>query len=289
MAQNGSVTGIERFFDDDSIIVSKTDLKGRLTYCNKQFLDVAGYTEKECLGQPHSMIRHPHMPRCVFALLWDAIQNGHEIFANVINRAKNGDHYWVLAHVTPSYDTNGTAVGYHSTRRVPDPQTVKDVIVPLYRDLLQIEASHADRKQGMAASFQTLVDILTEKNIRYDEFVASLAPVGEDDVPVLYAFGSAWAGWIQARGDDWGAIAELILRESHGEPERFAIGLDAIARIRFTISGKGRTAPYQPFSNSLSSRSSAKAALRSGVTTSTSSAVRSNTPTLSLVTMKSAA
>ncbi len=67
------------------------------------FLTIAGYTEREVLGQPHSMIRHPDMPRGVFALLWETIASGSEIFAYVVNLAKNGDHYWVFAHVTPTF------------------------------------------------------------------------------------------------------------------------------------------------------------------------------------------
>ena len=69
MAQDMTLTGVERFFDDDELIVSKTDLKGRITYANGVFLKVAGYTEEEVLGQPHSIVRHPDMPRCVFKLL----------------------------------------------------------------------------------------------------------------------------------------------------------------------------------------------------------------------------
>ncbi len=168
-------TGREVFFDSNDLIVSKTDLKGRITYANDVFLKVAGYTEAEVIGQPHSIVRHPDMPRCAFKLVWDTIQAGTEIFAYVINLAKNGDHYWVLAHVTPSYDTSGALVGYHSTRRVPNPQTVQTVIVPLYRDLLAIEQSYDNRKEGMQAAFQKLLDILAEKNIRYDELVAELA------------------------------------------------------------------------------------------------------------------
>lgn len=168
-------TGREVFFDSNDLIVSKTDLKGRIIYANSTFLDIAGYTEAEVIDQPHSLIRHPDMPRCVFKLLWDTIQTGTEIFAYVVNLAKNGDHYWVLAHVTPSYDANGSIISYHSTRRVPNPQTVQNIIVPLYRDLRQIEESHANRKDGMEAAFQKLLDILAEKNIRYDELVASLA------------------------------------------------------------------------------------------------------------------
>jgi len=81
-------TGMERRFEEDEIIVSKTDLKGRITYANQVFLRVAGYSEKEVLGQPHNLIRHPDMPRCVFKLLWDTLEAKREIFAYVLNMAK---------------------------------------------------------------------------------------------------------------------------------------------------------------------------------------------------------
>ena len=97
-------TAVERTFKEDEIIVSKTDLKGIITYANRTFLEVAMYSEDEVLGQPHSLIRHPDMPRCVFKLLWDTIQGGEEIFAYVKNMAKNGDYYWVFAHVTPTFN-----------------------------------------------------------------------------------------------------------------------------------------------------------------------------------------
>jgi PAS domain S-box-containing protein len=87
------LTGVARTFPDTEIIVSKTDTKGRLTYVNDVFSDVSGYTEAEVLGDPHSLVRHPDMPRCVFKLLWQTIEAGDEIFAYVNNRAKNGDHY----------------------------------------------------------------------------------------------------------------------------------------------------------------------------------------------------
>ena len=174
MARETHLTGIERFFDDDELIVSKTDLRGRLTYANGVFLRLADYTEKEILGQPHSIIRHPAMPRCVFKLLWDTIQDGREIFAYVVNRSKNGDHYWVNAHVTPSFDGTGKVVGYHSNRRVPDRTILEGTIVPLYRDLLDEEARHADRKEGMNAAAAMLTSLLAERGVPYDEFVATL-------------------------------------------------------------------------------------------------------------------
>ncbi|MCB9993531.1 MAG: PAS domain-containing protein [Hyphomicrobiaceae bacterium] len=175
MAKEPGVTGVERFFDEDELIVSKTNLKGHITYCNDVFLRIAGYTEAECLGQPHSMIRHPDMPRAVFALLWETIQTGDEIFAYVINRCKNGDHYWVSAHVTPSRDAQGAVVGYHSNRRVPDRMILENHIKPLYASLLRTERSLSNRKDGMAASLEQIKSLLTEKGMEYDRFILTLA------------------------------------------------------------------------------------------------------------------
>ena len=174
MARETSVTGVERFFEDDELIVSKTDLKGHLTYTNDVFLRMAGYTEKECKGQAHNMIRHPHMPRSVFALLWEHIQAGREIFAYVMNRCKNGDHYWVIAHVTPSRSSTGTIIGYHSTRRVPERSIIDGKIKPLYDQLLAEENKHSNRKAGMEAGMEMFRKLLSEQNMEYDEFIAAL-------------------------------------------------------------------------------------------------------------------
>ncbi len=175
MARETSLTGVEQFFDDDELIVSKTDLKGRLIYCNDVFLRISGYTEAECLGQPHSMIRHPEMPRAIFATLWSSIQEGRELFAYVMNRCKNGDHYWVNAHVTPSHDLTGAISGYHSNRRVPDRRILEAHIIPLYRELVRVERSHNNRKAGLAASLELVAKTLGDKGMEYDQFIATLA------------------------------------------------------------------------------------------------------------------
>lgn len=172
--QNTHVTGKEVFFKPEEIIVSKTDLKGRIMYANRVFIDISGYTEEELLGQPHSILRHPDMPRCVFKALWDTIQAGSEIFAYVINKCKNGDHYWVFAHVTPTYGADGQIAGYHSNRRVPDPEIVQGTIVPLYQALLAEEAKFANRKEGMEAGGQLLGSVLKEKGMEYDELIFTL-------------------------------------------------------------------------------------------------------------------
>lgn len=170
-----STTSVERFFDENEIIVSKTDLKGRITYANDVFQTIAGFNEAELLGQPHSIIRHPDMPRCVFKLLWDTLTTGNEIFAYVINRCNNGDHYWVYANVTASRGANGSIMSYHSSRTVPNRDVVEDAIIPLYRSLLAEERRHSNAKAGMAASLQMVLDLLNDKKMNYDEFLFSLA------------------------------------------------------------------------------------------------------------------
>jgi len=168
------LSGVERFFEKDNIIVSKTNLKGHLTYANQTFIKISGYVEKDLIGAPHSILRHPDMPRCVFKFMWDTIMSGQEIFAYVINRCANGDHYWVVAHVTPSYDENAEIVGYHSNRRVPDRDILDQTIIPLYQSLKAEEDKHSSRKDGMQAGYQKLIKALKDKDIGYDEFIFSL-------------------------------------------------------------------------------------------------------------------
>ena len=164
---------MERFFDEDEIIVSKTDTNGLITYANDVFIRVSGWTEAELIGAPHSIIRHPGMPRCVFKLLWDTIGAGSEIFAYVVNMAKNGDHYWVLAHVTPTFGPDGRITGYHSNRRTPRREAVKE-IEPIYRTLLAEEAKHAGKLDQVEASTRLLLSVLASVNMKYDEFAWSL-------------------------------------------------------------------------------------------------------------------
>ena len=166
-------TGRERFFDPDEIIVSKTDPKGILTYANSVFLRIAGYSEQEILGANHNIIRHPDMPRCVFKLLWETIASGEEIFAYVVNLAKGGDHYWVWAHVTPSFDDLGTITGYHSSRRVPERSAVEKAR-GLYAQLREIERQHGDSSESLEASLAELRSLLGEARMEYDEFAFSL-------------------------------------------------------------------------------------------------------------------
>lgn len=175
MSKRPTPTLREITFPQDDIIVSKTDPKGRITYANDVFCGVSGYTEDELLGQPHSMVRHPDMPRSVFQLLWQRIAAGEEIFAYVKNMAKCGGCYWVFAHVTPSFAPDGSIAGYHSNRRSPDRSAIAR-IEPVYRELLGVEAAQPDRKAGQQAGVSRLQELLAAAKVSYDELVFSITP-----------------------------------------------------------------------------------------------------------------
>ena len=161
-------TNNEVTFPEDNIIVSKTDTKGRITYCNELFIQMSGYSEEELLDQPHNILRHPDMPRAIFKLLWDTIQSKEEINAYAKNLCKDGSYYWVFANVTPSFDEKDNIIGYFSVRRKPK-QASLNIIKDLYTKLLQIEKS-----SGMEASMKYLQELLKEKGVSYEEFIISL-------------------------------------------------------------------------------------------------------------------
>ena len=160
-------TGREILFEERDIIVSKTDLKGRIRYANRTFYAVSGFSERELDGRPHSVIRHPDMPRAVFKLLWDRILGGDEIFAYVKNMTRGGDHYWVFAHVTPSHNAAGIIEGFHSNRRAPRRSAI-EAILPLYDTLSRIEASHRNLKEGLEASSHHLSAFVAAQRKTYD-------------------------------------------------------------------------------------------------------------------------
>lgn len=123
MRLNLPVTDHEFAFPKGETLVSTTDLKGRITYCNPSFILVSGYQREELLGQPHNMIRHPDMPEEAFRDMWDTIAAGKPWTAPVKNRRKDGTFYWVQANVTPLME-NGHPVGYMSVRTEPNREDV---------------------------------------------------------------------------------------------------------------------------------------------------------------------
>ncbi len=171
--ENITPTGTEIFFPENEFIVSKTDLKGKITYTNILFETMSGYSRDELLGQPHNLIRHPDMPHCIFKLFWDTLQQQKEIFAYVVNMHRSGDHYWVLAHVVPTFDLMGNHVGYHSSRRSPNRQVVQKM-QSYYKELSAIEKRHANTKEGAQAALDSFTDLLKQENVSYGEYIFSL-------------------------------------------------------------------------------------------------------------------
>ncbi|MES9938092.1 MAG: PAS domain-containing protein [Sedimenticola sp.] len=124
MKKHSHVTGKERQFPHDANILSTTNLKGQITYCNDQFVDISGYTWEELQGRSHNIIRHPDMPQEAFSALWKSIGGGNSWMGIVKNRCKNGDHYWVDAYVTPIMK-GSKPIEYQSVRNKPQAEHVE--------------------------------------------------------------------------------------------------------------------------------------------------------------------
>ncbi len=162
-------------FSDTEFIVSKTDIKGVITYVNKTFTDVSGYKRTELLNQPHNIIRHKAMPMCVFKLLWTKLGNDEECFAYVINQAKDPNKYYrVLAYVTPDKDEHHNLVGYHSFRTVTE-KSMEETMDHVYDLLNQEEAKYPSRRKAIEGGTNLLVKMLGDLGFAgYDEFIHSL-------------------------------------------------------------------------------------------------------------------
>lgn len=154
--------------DENAFLVSKTDTKGRITYCNIPFLKIVAAKESELLGKPHNIVRHPDMPRIIFKLLWDRIMHKKEIFAYIKNKSFDGGFYWVFANVTASVDENGNIIGYYSVRRKINIKAL-EIIEPLY-----LKLRNAEQTGGMDESKKVLDQFLEDQNLNYHEFVNSL-------------------------------------------------------------------------------------------------------------------
>src|SRR6187551_430661 len=124
MRNNGHVTGKEIHLSTHDDIVSSSNLRGDIEFCNETFCRISGFSREELLNQPHNILRHPEMPTAAFGMLWTALKAGKPWMGTVKNRCKNGDHYWVDAYVTPLRE-KGQIYGYESVRAKADPNVVR--------------------------------------------------------------------------------------------------------------------------------------------------------------------
>lgn len=164
-------TSKENKMKPEDLIVTKTDTKGRIIYCNDTFMEYSGYYEEELLGQSHNIIRHPDMPHSVFQLMWKYLQAGDEFIGVIKNLCKDGSYYWTHASVMLNYDLNNELVGYMSVRRCPSEQAI-DFFSLLYQEMVDVESGCESKRQAMDASYQILQNAVSSKR-SYDEFVCS--------------------------------------------------------------------------------------------------------------------
>jgi len=162
----------EKVLSDNDFIVSKTDKKGYITYCNRIFVEMAGWSRFELIGANHNIIRHPHMPKIAFKILWDLIQAKKEFFGFVKNLRKDGGFYWVFAYITPDLDLKGNITGYTSFRKKPSRKGI-ETLEPIYMDLVE-----AEKSGGISESYGLLKKVLnaTDENVieKYQNLVFDL-------------------------------------------------------------------------------------------------------------------
>ncbi|MEI5999742.1 PAS domain-containing protein [Paraburkholderia bengalensis] len=221
MRNNQPVSQNEYDYPSSQMLVSATDLKGKIQYCNPAFIAVSGYSRDELIGQPHNLIRHPDMPAEAFADLWTTIRAGRPWTALVKNRRKNGDHYWVRASVTPVVE-NGVPVGYLSVRTKPQRDEVREADA-LYAKIRAGAARGMRLRQGVvvrtgvAGRLQALTRLPVALRATIGYMVAPVALLaaglaawsGTPPLPFWIAFGVTAAA---------GAGSALLLSRHLGQP-----------------------------------------------------------------------
>ncbi len=137
-------------------IESDTDLKGIITHVNDYFAEISGYTKEELIGKAHSIVRHPDMPKVLFKILWERLNNDQNFIAAIKNLAKDGRYYWVFTDFEPIENAQGEKIGYKAARKKIS-KHVTDVLDPIYKKLTEVE-----KEGGMEASEKYLNAFLKE-------------------------------------------------------------------------------------------------------------------------------
>lgn len=190
MRRNLPVTGREFPLAEDDLIISRTDLKGFITWANTDFVRISGFEPTELMDKPHNVLRHPDMPPEAFKDLWDTVQAGRAWTGIVKNRRKDGDHYWVQADVTPIREA-GRIVGYTSIRGKPTPEQVRFAST-LYAEVL---AGKATLASGWRLTVQQRLMGLTFLAVAFG--VAAGRAGSDHPLPalILLGVGLLLAGW----------------------------------------------------------------------------------------------
>ena len=160
---------IEYKVDSKKELLSETDLRGVMTYVNDNFVELSGYKESDLIGSPHSLLRHEHMPKTVFKLLWTALQAGKDYKAIIQNKRRTGEYYWVYSEYIVLFDKNKNIRGYRS-KRYPVPKNTLDEVEHLYKKLQSIESESSVTD---AEAFLNL-KLHNDGYLDYSEFIEKL-------------------------------------------------------------------------------------------------------------------
>lgn len=159
----------EVVWEKDKILMSKTDKYGNIEYANDAFIEVSSYEDFELMSQPHSIIRHPDMPKVIFKVLWENIKAGKNYHAIIKNMAKTGRYYWVITNFEIKKDEKGDNISYIAYRKAVPESIIKDHISPFYERLLKIE-----KITGIEASEKYFRGYFEEKGTTYYQFITNL-------------------------------------------------------------------------------------------------------------------
>ena len=194
MRVNLPVTEIEYPINDDTLILSTTDTKGRITYVNPTFVEVSGYSTEELIGKAHNIVRHPDMPPEAFEDLWNTLKAGQPWTGLVKNRRKNGDFYWVIGNATPLVE-NGNLVGYLSIRTKPSRELIEKV-APIYRQVLDDNALNLKIEKGEVVRTDLIGKIASSFRMTVSKRIALLS--GIPTLLFMMVGGVGWWGLTQA-------------------------------------------------------------------------------------------
>ena len=150
----------EEVLYDGRVMITETDINGRITYVNRKFLEMSGYEKDELIGQPHSIMRHPDMPKCCFKNMWETIKKNETWKGYVKNLRKDGAYYWVVVYVSPKIDEEGNIIGYIAARKVPEALTL-DEIKAKYGELINLEQCKGEKDEAFISNImgEELVEV----------------------------------------------------------------------------------------------------------------------------------
>ncbi len=164
-------------WNKSQVVISETDVYGRITNVNDVFCNVCGYSPEEMIGQPHNIIRHPDMPKLVFKLLWDNLKVGNNFIGVIKNLAKSGEYYWVITDFEMRRDATGNITHYIARRKSVPKAVIENYVAPLYETLLKLE-----KVGGMELSSRFFKNYLAKQGKDYIDFIIDVMNENRENV-----------------------------------------------------------------------------------------------------------